>query len=153
MEFKYYSKNGTPAPIAEAVVPLSNIEYQYGFGVYETIRVVNGTPYFIKDHAERLGESARIIGLEHPYAPGFVELAVRTLMATIAPESYNLKILLIGSAAKETALLYVLPLNPLFPDRQLYSEGVKCITYPCLSQGLARKCLRRASRECRRADN
>ena len=67
MDFKYFSKNGELLPVEDAVVPLANIEYQYGFGVYETIRVVHGTPYFLKDHLERLQESARLIGLEHSF--------------------------------------------------------------------------------------
>ena len=50
MDFKYFSKNGELLPVEDAVIPLSNIEYQYGFGVYETIRVVNGVPYFLKEH-------------------------------------------------------------------------------------------------------
>ncbi len=35
MDFKYFSKNGKILPIEQAVIPFSNIEYSYGFGVYE----------------------------------------------------------------------------------------------------------------------
>ena len=42
MAFDVYSRNGEILPASEAVVPLSNVEYAYGFGVYETIRAVRG---------------------------------------------------------------------------------------------------------------
>src|SRR3990167_8822085 len=67
MDFKYFSRNGKILPIEDATIPLSNIEYQYGFGVYESIRIANGTPLFLNEHLERLENSAKIIGLEHSF--------------------------------------------------------------------------------------
>ena len=124
MDFKYFSKNGELLPVEDAVVPLANIEYQYGFGVYETIRVVHGTPYFLKDHLERLVESARIIGLEHPFDSS-IQGTVQELVKETGSETYNLKILLIGGSQPS---LFVLPLNPLFPDKKLY-RGADFVTY------------------------
>ena len=129
MEYKYFSKNGEVKSIGEAVIPLSNIEYQYGFGVYETIRVTNGIPYFLKDHLERLRESAHTIGLEHAFSDEFIENAIAELIRENAVETCNLKILLIGGSTKEMTSLYILCLNPLFPDKKLYRDGVHCITY------------------------
>ncbi len=128
MNFKYFSRNGTVLPIEQAVVPLSNIEYSYGFGVYETVRVGNDIAYFLKDHTERLIESARFIGLEHPFTPEFVEKSILGLAQKTDADSYNLKVLLIGGATKEAATLSILCLNPLFPDKKLYREGASFIT-------------------------
>src|SRR3989338_9614916 len=108
MDFKYFSKNGELLPVEDAVIPLSNIEYQYGFGVYETIRVVNGVPYFLKEHLERLEESARAIDLKHTFASTSIYGSVGELIATSGTGTYNLKILLIGG--KEPSL-YILCLN------------------------------------------
>ena len=129
MSFKFFSHNGQIKSVEEAAIPLSNIEYQYGFGVYETIRVTNGVPYFLKDHLERLAESARIIGLEHAFSNEFIANAIAELIRENVVETCNLKILLIGGSTKETASLYILCLNPLFPDKKLYRDGVDCITY------------------------
>lgn len=126
MEFKYFSRNGDIRPITEAAVPLANIEYQYGFGVYETIRVENGIPYFLAEHIERLQESARILGIEHDFADAFVGKAINELIGKNDAGTYNLKILLIGG--KEPSL-YVLCLNPFFPDKKLYRDGVDFVTY------------------------
>ncbi len=126
MEFKFFSRDGEILPIREATVPLSNIEYQYGFGVYESIRVVNGTPYFIDEHIGRLMESARIIGLAHRSTPETVRAAIAGLVAQAGSGTYNLKVLLIGGA--ESAL-FIIPLNPHFPDKKLYRNGVACAVY------------------------
>ena len=129
MEFKYFSHNGTLKPVAEATVPLSNIEYAYGFGVYESIRVSNGVAYFLQEHIDRLMESARIIGLVHTFSPSLIEKSISELMANTQAESFNVKILLIGGRTTEDASLNILCLNPLFPDKRLYRDGVTTITY------------------------
>jgi len=129
MEFKYFSHNGTLKPVEEAVIPLSNIEYQYGFGVYESIRVAGGTPRFLDDHLARLQESARAIGLEHSFSNSSIYGIVRELIEKNEVETCNLKLLLIGGKTKEDASLYILCLNPIFPDKKFYRDGVHCVTY------------------------
>lgn len=129
MEFKYFSHNGAVKALKEAVVPIGNIEYSYGFGVYETIRVNNGTPYFLEDHTERLMESARIIGLEHPFSEHLIEESIVALVKKNKAETCNIKLLLIGAHHSENAQLFMLCFNPLFPDRKLYREGADFITY------------------------
>ncbi len=125
MEFNHFSRNGELRPMGEATVPLTNIEYQYGFGVYESLRVVNGTPYFVGEHIERLMGSAEAIGLTHSFTSEVVRKAIMQLIEQIGGGTYNLKILLIGG---EAPTLFVLPLNPHFPDKKLY-RGVACTTY------------------------
>ncbi len=126
MNFKYFSKNGKILPIGEAVVPISNIEYQYGFGVYENVRVQSGIPYFLDDHIERLVESARVIGLTHSFSEANIKKSIADLVKKNGAGTYNLKVLLIGG--KEPAL-YIMCLNPLFPDKKLYKEGADFITH------------------------
>ena len=116
-------------PIGDAQVPLGNIEYSYGFGVYESIRVSNGVIYFLDEHVERLMNSARTIGLEHPFSGEMVADAIPKLLAKNAADTCNVKILLIGGKTAEDAQLNILCLNPLFPDKKLYRDGVACVTY------------------------
>lgn len=129
MEFKYFSQNGKILPIEAAVIPLSNIEYTYGFGVYESIRVSNGVVYFLEDHIERLLGSAEVISIDHPFDEEFIKNSIFDLIKNHQKETFNLKILLIGSSTKEKALLNILCLNPLFPDRKLYRDGAEFVTY------------------------
>lgn len=129
MDFKYFSQNGKILPIEQAVIPLNNIEYSYGFGVYENIRVINGKAFFLKDHIERLIKSTKIIQIFHPFDSSFIENKVIDLVENNEIGTYNLKILLIGSPVKEKSSLYIFCLNPFFPDKKLYQEGAKFITH------------------------
>ncbi|MBU1930301.1 aminotransferase class IV, partial [Candidatus Micrarchaeota archaeon] len=63
-----FIRNGLFIPPEKAVLPISHIEFSYGFGVYESIRVRRKKPFFAMDHAERLLQSAQIIGLDHSFS-------------------------------------------------------------------------------------
>ena len=117
MAFNYFSKNGKVLPIEEASISLSSIEYSYGFGVYETLRASNGQIYFLKDHIERLMESAKIIGLEHSFTEDFIKESIGEIIRKNEIETCNIKMLLIGAPSKEEAQLFIICLNPLFPDK------------------------------------
>ena len=129
MAFNYFSKNGEILPIEEATIPLSSIEYSYGFGVYETLRVSNRQIYFLKDHTERLMESAKIINLEHPFTEKEIQENISQIITKNNAETCNIKMLLIGSPTKEGAQLFIICLNPLFPDKKLYRDGATLTTY------------------------
>lgn len=127
--FPLFSKNGKILPSDQAMIPLSNIEYQYGFGVYETLKVRNGILYFVKDHVDRLFTSSEIIGLTHPFTHEKVTThlheLVHALGLDIDKKSCNLKMLLIGGRDPQ---LFIIALKPLFPDRKLYKNGAKVLT-------------------------
>lgn len=129
MALDIFSLNGTIRPISEAQVPITNIEYAYGFGVYETLRVVNQKPYFLQEHIKRLVESARIISLEHEFSEGAIRDGIVELVKQCdTGEAYNIKILLIGAKDPGECLLYAFPSKPLFPDRKHQRDGVSTIT-------------------------
>ncbi len=129
MTYKYFSHNGKTLPSDQAVVSLSSIEYGYGYGVYETIRVRKGVAYFLDEHIERLLNSALVIELNHLFTVDQVKESSLELLKANQVETCNIKLLLIGGRNPEDASLEILCLNPLFPDRKHYSEGVKAITY------------------------
>src|SRR5476649_2888785 len=108
MEHKYFSRNGEILPIEEANVPLSSVEYSYGFGVYETIRCSKGIIYFLQNHLDRLISSAKIIGLEHEFSEKFIMTSVHALSEITEATSFNLKILLVGGPTSRSAQLVIL---------------------------------------------
>ncbi len=129
MEFDYFLYNKKILPISKAVVSLFDIEYAYGFGVYESVRVSKGAVNFIDDHIERLIESAKVIGLKHNFSQPVIEKGILGLVAKTQSPSFNIKILLIGASEKEDASLFALCLNPFFLDKKLYKNGADFITY------------------------
>lgn len=50
-----------------AVVPLEERAFNFGDGVYEVVRFYNGNEFGLKEHLERLAESAAAIRMELPY--------------------------------------------------------------------------------------
>jgi branched-chain amino acid aminotransferase len=128
MTIQYFSKNGTLLPLSDATIPLENIAYQYGFGVYETLKVRGGILYFAKQHIERLLQSAKIISLEHTFTSSKINLYIQEVVRKNNVENCNIKILLIGGKEAPDALLFILPLAPLFPDKKLYSRGATVST-------------------------
>lgn len=112
----------------QAVVPLLSIEYSYGFGVYETMRFHGENGLFVREHIERLMHSAELLRLQHPFRKEEIGEWVQTLSKKIGDESCNIKILLIGAKKPEDAQMFILPLQPHFPEKRWYKQGVETIT-------------------------
>jgi len=128
----YYTFNGDLRPAAEAVVPIDDINFAYGYGVYETLKLRKGVVFFPDRHAERLLHSAEIIRLAHPFSRENIERSVLELARANGMRDANIKMLLIGSPdieAAEGAHLYVFMLNPLFPRRELYRDGAFAVCF------------------------
>lgn len=119
------SINGKITDPKEAVLPVDNIELNYGFGVYENIRYRNHAIYFADEHLDRLLHSAKAIGLTHQFEKKQIRNWIIELIKKNEAESANIKILLIGGVEP---MLYILQLAPKFPDKKIYKEGVKAIT-------------------------
>lgn len=135
MNFQYFSKDGQLLPQDQATIPLSNIAYQYGFGVYETLKVRNNILYFADQHIERLFHSAEQLDMSHKLTKKDVKKYVQELIDALIKDSQNpkfscnLKMLLIGGAKRdEDAQLFILALDPLYPNRKFYKQGVKTVT-------------------------
>jgi branched-chain amino acid aminotransferase len=128
MAFTIFSMDGVITPISDARVSLSSIEYTYGYGVYETIRVRRREPLFLADHLLRLRISCNTLKLEHTFSDTLFAESIRKLIAAIDQETYNIKLLLIGGETKEKAHIYMLASNPHYPDKKMYRDGVPVIT-------------------------
>lgn len=124
----YYSRNGEILPSEEAVISLFSIEFTYGFGVYETIRVTKNRVQYRDQHVDRLLNSASIIGLDHQFSTQDIRRFIDALAERIEEPSFNIKMLLIGGKQSDDANLYILPMNPRYPDRKLYKQGADAIT-------------------------
>jgi branched-subunit amino acid aminotransferase/4-amino-4-deoxychorismate lyase len=129
MNISSFSKNGVITPIQEALIPLDNLEYAYGYGVYETLKVRKGKLFFVKEHVERLFLSCELIELEHIFTHEQIEKYIQELVTALEVDACNIKMMLIGGKAREDATLYIFATAPLFPDRKLYKQGAKTKTY------------------------
>ncbi len=126
---EFFSVNGQLRPASEAKISLDDIHVVYGFGVYETLKVRKGVLYFADRHAERLLNSAREVGIEHPWSEEAIVDWLNNLVCSNRLADANIKVLLYGGRTREDARLYIVQIAPLFPDRKLYKKGAKAILF------------------------
>jgi aminodeoxychorismate lyase len=61
--------NGQFVPEPQAVVPINDRGFMYGDGLFETMRVVNGRPFRMAQHLERLAHGADFLKIKCPFTP------------------------------------------------------------------------------------
>jgi branched-subunit amino acid aminotransferase/4-amino-4-deoxychorismate lyase len=58
--------NGQIIREEDAKISISDLSYQFGYGLFETLRCENGMPVFFEDHYKRLAHSAKELGMTFP---------------------------------------------------------------------------------------
>ncbi|MCC6503331.1 MAG: aminotransferase class IV [Deltaproteobacteria bacterium] len=76
--------NGKTVPADKALVPISDRGFNYGDGLFETIKAVEGEPLFLKEHLKRLVQGARTIRMDvrlfEPFIESINKGAIETLL-------------------------------------------------------------------------
>lgn len=118
--------NGALVDASQAVMHVQDREVQYGFGVYESLRILSGKVVYLEDHLERLFYSAAGIGLRNPFTSLQISSWLSLLLDTDGIEEATVRILLMGGAE---ASLFITAFPMLtYPDG-FYTEGVGAIGY------------------------
>ena len=123
---KYAIKNLELIDENDAVIPVTQRELFSSFGVYESIKVLNGKMEYLDDHLERFFESARILKLEHSFKVENIIQSLKKLINANDEKTASLKLQLIGG--KLPVFFAFTTELPVYPDK-FYSEGVKVISY------------------------
>lgn len=126
MNGKHAIFNGKLVDVEQAVLPVQDKEFQYGFGVYESLRVIHGRVVYGEDHISRLFYSAKGLKLRHPYTSKQVTAWLMQLIEVDAIENATIRILLMGGME---ARLFITVAPLLTYPESFYSEGIKAITY------------------------
>ena len=123
------SINGRIVDKNQAVLSLQSIEAQYGFGVYENIKVRKNVVYFVDEHIERLLHSAKCIALSHGFTSSHIYKDLLAYKTALRIDSYNLKLLLLGGKSEKESQLVILAALPKYPKKQWYRDGVSVVSY------------------------
>ncbi|MBI2436390.1 MAG: aminotransferase class IV family protein [Candidatus Magasanikbacteria bacterium] len=110
----------------DAMIPIDHIEFTYGFGVYENLRMRNFKIAHVDEHIKRLFESADLIHLIHHFDIKEIIDATLKLVEKNNIENANIKMILVGG---ENPLLYTFMLAPKYLEKKEYRDGVKVISY------------------------
>ena len=130
-----YYVDGEFVAAAEAVIPVDDLAIMRGFGVFDLLRTLNGKPLFLKEHIQRLEESARRIGIDLPWSyPELIGIVLETLHRNSFEES-NIRIVVTGGSSPDfmtpqgkPRLLVLVTQAPHLPEAW-YTNGVKIITF------------------------
>jgi branched-chain amino acid aminotransferase len=128
--------NGKLVPREEANVSVFDHGVLYGDGIFEGIRVYDGNIFRLKEHIERLYESAKTIHLKIPMSPEELSKAtVDTVTANNVRDAYIRLVITRGvgdlgidpsSCPKPTVFIIVATIT-LYPP-EFYEKGVPLIT-------------------------
>lgn len=120
----------------QATVSVYDHGLLYGDGVFEGIRVYGGNVFLLKEHIERLYESARAIRLEIPMTPGdMIQATKDTVKANELGDGYVRLVVTRGAGylgldPRKTAnpqVIIIADTITLYPQ-EIYDQGMKLIT-------------------------
>lgn len=119
----------------KAVIPVDDLAVLRGIGVWDLMRTFQGKPYFLKDHLERLLQSARSVNLVLKWSIDELEaIVLETLDRNREMGEANIRIFITGGSSTDfmnhqgnPRLLVLITPIPLLP-LEWYTNGVKVIT-------------------------
>ena len=77
----FINHNGTIVPADQPIITANNRSFSYGDGLFETIRITNGKPQFVKEHLQRLLNGANVfkMTLSENFNQQFIENIISEL--------------------------------------------------------------------------
>ncbi|CAG9620670.1 branched-chain-amino-acid transaminase [Sutcliffiella rhizosphaerae] len=136
---RYIYMNNQLVEKEKAVVSVYDHGFLYGDGVFEGIRMYNGNVFRLREHLERLYDSAKSVLLNIPYTMSELEeIIAETLRKNELQDTAYIRLVLsrgVGdlgldpSKCKTPNLIVIAEQLALFP-KELYDVGIKMVTVP-----------------------
>ena len=128
--------DGEYVPKSQAKISVFDHGLLYGDGVFEGIRAYNKRVFKLKEHVERLYDSARAIDLKIPHSKEeFEQLILETCRRNKLSDAYIRPIVTRGvgdmglnplKCSRPTVIIVAYPFAPLYGDK--YTRGLKLVT-------------------------
>lgn len=128
--FNYAVFNGKLLPVNEAKISIFNQAFFSSFGVYETVKVDQGRPFYLEDHLCRLLRSAQMIDLNIDITHQTLAEWFTLLVGVDRQATWSLKIILLGTTepADEPVIAMQPTTLPSYAP-ELYRHGADAILY------------------------
>ena len=127
--FAHAILNGNLLPFDQACVPLNNKALLSAFGVYETIKVERGRPFYLEEHFRRLLHSAGMLGINLGVDGSTLVDWFEPLAKLYPAATYSLRMLALGAIDSAGPLIAMWPEPlPTYPA-DLYQHGAAAILY------------------------
>ncbi|MEJ2040033.1 MAG: aminotransferase class IV [Desulfosarcinaceae bacterium] len=129
-----YYVDGKFLPADQAMIPVDDLAILRGIGVFDLLRTYSGKPLFLKEHVERLENSARQINLALPWSQEYICKVVMDTLGRNKVDEANIRIIVTGGssldfitpAGQPRLIVLVTPLPKL--PQWWHDKGVKVIT-------------------------
>lgn len=116
--------NGKFVYLRKAGVSILDRGFQYGDGVFETMRSYGGTVFRLEKHITRLFRSLKALHIRPKISKSEIQKIVYNLLKKNKLKDAYVKIIITrGTNAQPTVAIYVLPYTP--PPESVYKRGVK----------------------------
>ena len=114
----------------EAKVSITDKAVWYDFGVYESVKVLQGSVMWPQMHVERFFKSAELIGMNMGEKREEVIRWIGDFASAMGLKDHLIKMCAYGDADKnEKARIFMFALGLTFYHDKFYKDGVKVITY------------------------
>lgn len=120
--------NGKFANAREARLSAFDAGFLYGDGIFETLRTYNGKIWQMKEHLERLLESAHMRGWKLPWKPEELSQIIQKTLDKNDFKESRIRVTITPGVKQPTLFVWVQPLEKMSPD--VYKKGVTTITFP-----------------------
>lgn len=122
--FDFAIFNGQLLPVNEAKVSIFNQAFFSSFGVYESIKVDQGRPFYLMDHLCRLLESAQEIELELDITIDTLAEWFNLLVGVDPAATWSLKIIVLGNTEPvDQPIIAMQPVSLPTYSPELYRHG------------------------------
>jgi branched-chain amino acid aminotransferase len=96
-----YYVDGKYVSADQAVIPVDDLAIVRGIGVFDLLRTYNGKPIFIKEHVQRLYQSALAINLDLPWSQEEICRVVQTTLDQNNLGEANARIIVTGGSSSD----------------------------------------------------
>lgn len=122
-------------PLSEASLPVNDLGYQRGYGIFDFLRVTGNTPLYWEDHLDRFFFSAQAMHLPIKYQRDVLQQIILQLIKENALPFSGIRIMLSGGSSPDgyqitepNLVIVQTPLTP--PPDQVMLPGYKVVSYP-----------------------
>lgn len=126
--------NGTFVEQQHAVVPVSDLGLQRGYGVFDFLRVMGEHPLFLDAHIDRLYRSLELMRLQLSYSKEVLKEIIETLISKNQLDHSGVRITVTGGASPDgytpVEPHIIIVQQPIAtPPNQLQTNPYKLVTY------------------------
>jgi branched-chain amino acid aminotransferase len=135
MKTPYIYLNGEIIPADQAAISPFDIGLLRGYAVFDLLRTVNGEPFLLAEHLERLRSSAGQLNLTVPATDAEIAEAIRELLSLNGHGEATVRLVLTGGVSSDgmsydpnTPTFFILTHDLHEPAPALYETGGKLLT-------------------------